>query len=98
MWIVLLTYDHTAPSIRVAFTDPTEPVVDKVGWADNTVRIDAIKPKKGVADADLTGTVGFHGVPEEVWNFHIRGYLVCAKWLKERGKDTRRLAGGIFGR
>jgi predicted helicase len=26
----------------------------------------------------------FEGVPEEVWNFHIGGYQVCAKWLKDR--------------
>jgi hypothetical protein len=23
-------------------------------------------------------------VPEEVWNFHIGGYQVCEKWLKDR--------------
>ena len=49
---------------------------------------DAVKPKKGVADADLTGTVGFHGVPEEVWNFHIGSYQVCRKWLKDRKGRT----------
>ena len=27
---------------------------------------------------------------EEVWNFHIGGYQVCAKWLKDRqGKGGR---------
>ncbi len=26
----------------------------------------------------------FTGVPEEVWNFHIGGYQVCNKWLKDR--------------
>jgi predicted helicase len=24
------------------------------------------------------------GVPENVWNFHIGGYQVCEKWLKDR--------------
>jgi hypothetical protein len=28
--------------------------------------------------------VGFKGVKEEVWNFHIGGYQVCEKWLKDR--------------
>ena len=36
---------------------------------------------------------GFRGVPEEVWNFHIGGYQVCEKWLKDRqakgGKNPR---------
>ena len=26
----------------------------------------------------------FEGVPQEVWNFHIGGYQVCQKWLKDR--------------
>ncbi len=26
----------------------------------------------------------FEGVPENVWNFHIGGYQVCEKWLKDR--------------
>ena len=26
----------------------------------------------------------FDGVREDVWNFHIGGYQVCAKWLKDR--------------
>jgi predicted helicase len=26
----------------------------------------------------------FDGVPENVWNFHIGGYQVCEKWLKDR--------------
>ena len=24
-------------------------------------------------------------MPEDVWNFHIGGYQVCQKWLKDRG-------------
>jgi len=27
---------------------------------------------------------GYKGVPEEVWGFHIGGYQVCHKWLKDR--------------
>jgi predicted helicase len=32
------------------------------------------------------GKVGqyFDGVPPEVWNFHVGGYQVCEKWLKDR--------------
>jgi len=26
----------------------------------------------------------FGGVPEAVWEFHIGGYQVCEKWLKDR--------------
>lgn len=58
--------------------------VSKVGWTDNnggTVWIDGGGTKK----APTAGTSGFHGVPSEVWNFHIGGYQVCEKWLKDRG-------------
>ena len=30
----------------------------------------------------------FTGVPEDVWNFHIGGYQVCQKWLKDRKGRT----------
>lgn len=26
----------------------------------------------------------FEGVPPEVWTFHIGGYQVCEKWIKDR--------------
>jgi hypothetical protein len=30
----------------------------------------------------------FEGVPPEVWNFHVGGYQVCEKWLKDRRGRT----------
>ena len=27
---------------------------------------------------------GFKNIPEDVWKFHIGGYQVCHKWLKDR--------------
>ncbi len=30
----------------------------------------------------------FEGVPKEIWEFHIGGYRVCEKWLKDR-KDRK---------
>lgn len=32
----------------------------------------------------INGTQYFEGIPEEVYNFHIGGYQVCEKWLKDR--------------
>jgi predicted helicase len=58
--------------------------VVKVGWVDNTVWIDA----GGKKAATTAGTSGFRGVPEAVWNFHIGGYQVCEKWLKDRKGRT----------
>ena len=55
--------------------------VDNVSYSDETVWV------------NKTRTHGFKGVPEEVWNFHIGGYQVCEKWLKDRqakgGKNPR---------
>jgi hypothetical protein len=50
--------------------------VEKVTYANQTVWLD----KKQ--------TCGFAGVPEAVWNFHIGGYQVCEKWLKDRKGRT----------
>ncbi len=58
--------------------------VAKVGYADGTVWIDASGTKKETRP----GTSGFRGVPEDVWNFHIGGYQVCEKWLKDRKGRT----------
>ena len=68
---------------RTEFIDNNRQVT-KVGWTlDNggTVWID----DKGTKGKFTPGTSGFRPVPEEVWNFHIGGYQVCEKWLKDRG-------------
>jgi hypothetical protein len=49
------------------------PAADKA-WKDGRVAINA--------------SSGFEGVPEEVWKFHIGGYQVCHKWLKDRKGRT----------
>jgi hypothetical protein len=36
----------------------------------------------------INATQRFEGVPEAVWNFHIGGYQVCEKWLKDRKGRT----------
>jgi predicted helicase len=52
------------------------PEVEKVSRSKNTVWLDKAQ------------TTGFKGVREEVWNFHIGGYQVCEKWLKDRKGRT----------
>jgi predicted helicase len=32
----------------------------------------------------INTTQYFEGVPKNVWEFHVGGYQVCAKWLKDR--------------
>ena len=55
--------------------------IEKVSYSNETVWIDKEK------------SCGFQGVSEDVWNFHIGGYQVCHKWLRDRqakgGKNPR---------
>jgi predicted helicase len=40
--------------------------------------------RQGVGRVWINKTQYFEGVPPEVWSFHIGGYQVCQKWLKDR--------------
>jgi predicted helicase len=78
---------HLMESARldVSATDyngPPNPQVARVAWSNDTVWLDSPATSKGQAAS--SGTIGFGGVPEAVWNFHIGGYRVCEKWLKDR--------------
>jgi hypothetical protein len=72
--------------LTTTFTGPKRPEVERVGWHDDTVWLDATATKKG--QPAKPGTIGFKGVPEDVWKFHIGGYQVCEKWLKDRKGRT----------
>jgi predicted helicase len=50
--------------------------VDKVTYDEKTQRV------------YINKTQYFEGVPPEVWSFHIGGYQVCQKWLKDRKGRT----------
>lgn len=58
------------------FRGGSSPEVERISWSDNTVWIDKAQ------------TTGFRGVSEKVWNFHVGGYQVCEKWLKDRKGRT----------
>lgn len=58
------------------FTISSNDAIEKVTYANSTVWLDKKR------------TCGFAGVPEAVWNFHIGGYQVCEKWLKDRKGRT----------
>ena len=78
-----LTDLHLLESPKLAqpiteFIGERNPEVEKPSWSKNTVWIDKAL------------TTGFKGVKEDVWNFHIGGYQVCEKWLKDR--KTRKLS------
>ena len=51
-------------------------MAEKVTYDDNDKRV------------YINKTQYFEGIPPEVWNFHIGGYQVCQKWLKDRKGRT----------
>jgi predicted helicase len=50
--------------------------VEKVSYSGNTQRVYINKAQY------------FEGVPQDAWDFHIGGYQVCQKWLKDRKNRT----------
>jgi hypothetical protein len=58
------------------FVGASDPEIEKVSWSGDTVWLDKAQ------------TTGFRGVGEPVWKFHIGGYRVCEKWLKDRRGRT----------
>ena len=50
--------------------------VEKVSYDDNNQRVYINKDQY------------FEGVPLDIWNFHVGGYQVCQKWLKDRKGRT----------
>ena len=72
-------------NLITTYIGPRNPEVGRVGWSEGTVWLNASKTiaREGHR-ATRSGTIGFQGVPEEVWDFHIGGYQVCHKWLKDR--------------
>ena len=72
-----------------SYAGPRNPEVGRVGWSDGTVWLDAGKTNAREGHrATKPGKIGFNDVPEEVWSFHIGGYQVCHKWLKDRKGRT----------
>jgi predicted helicase len=58
------------------YSGPANHEVEKISYARDTVWLDKAQ------------TRGFRGVSEAVWEFHIGGYQVCDKWLKDRKGRT----------
>ena len=54
------------------FPQKGDNVVDKVRYTDGNCRV------------WINRTQYFQGVPKECWEFHVGGYQVCHKWLKDR--------------
>jgi hypothetical protein len=71
---------------KSVFLGSEDPEVERIGWSDDTVWLDAAPIRKN--QTAIPGTIGFRGVSEAVWNFHVGGYQACEKWLKDRKGRT----------
>ena len=71
------------------YTGPKNPTVARIGWSDGVIWLNARRTNARDGHRAIgAGTIGFKGVPKEVWDFHLGGHQVCHKWLKERKGRT----------
>jgi predicted helicase len=68
------------------YVGPESPVVARVGWSTETVWLDTVGTGSG--QGTEPGTIGFRGVSEAAWKFHVGGYQPCEKWLTDRKGRT----------
>lgn len=67
---------ETKPGLITSYPVDGNHVVEKVKYSE---------PKgKQPGRVWINTTQYFEGVPQDVWDFHIGGYQVCHKWLKDR--------------
>jgi hypothetical protein len=78
-WRYEITSSLEVP-VALSFEGPEKPTVGKVAWSNGNVWLDSPNGKEGSAR--------FHPVTEAVWTFHVGGYQVCLKWLKDRRGRT----------
>ncbi len=72
-----LLREADAPQLHQFVTQFPKPGTDRV----DKVKYDAETQRVWINDEQY-----FAGVPAETWDFHIGGYQVCEKWLKDRKK------------
>jgi predicted helicase len=75
--LVELHLMEKSAKITTRFPESGNNVVEKVSYS-----ADQREPEKG--RVGINKTQYFEGVSPDVWEFHIGGYQVCEKWLKDR--------------
>jgi len=74
-------------TLHLMEADDLAPSAKYEGGGDNRIeKLRYAEPGKGAEQGRvwINATQYFEGVPPEVWEFHVGGYQVCAKWLKDR--------------
>jgi predicted helicase len=70
-------------TVITRYEQPGEHRVEKIHYVEPNPKV-GIKSGRVYVNAKQF----FEGVPKEVWDFHIGGYQVCEKWLKDRKGRT----------
>ncbi len=74
--LVALYLIERPPKLQTRYPEAGDNTVDAVRYTE---------PANGVPGrAWINQKQYFDNVPPEVWNYHIGGYQVCHKWLKDR--------------
>ena len=86
-WCCDIAKGQSVP-VAISFKGPERP--SSIAWAGlhDTVWLDVLEPREERLTALVSRHSGFRGVREEVWDFHVGGYQVCEKWLKDRKGRT----------
>ena len=63
--------------LTVRFPEPGDNLVEKVEFLES-------RETPGLGRVTINKQQYFDGVPAGVWAFHVGGYQVCQKWLKDR--------------
>lgn len=72
-----LACDGAGRSALPAYPVASNSVVEKIEY-----RVPPDEPDRG--RVHINGTQYFDSVPPDMWQFHVGGYQVCQKWLKDR--------------
>jgi hypothetical protein len=86
----LLEDDYPAASWNLAKPKAKSPLKDLITKFEVRGDSEVAKgyPKYAGGRVHINPTRYFEGVPEKAFNFHIGGYQVCEKWLKDRRGRT----------
>ena len=74
---------HTMESVGIKGTSSVavgdgDPEISKISWSNETIFVQTPKSEKS------GNSCWIENVSNSVWEFHIGGYRVCEKWLKDR--------------
>lgn len=87
LFVKLATYGEKLVALHLMKSSKLDTYITQFVEMEGNCTVDPGHPKyEANSNSVLINKRGdkFTGVPENVWNFHVGGYQVCQKWLKDR--------------